>query len=88
VTHPFHPLSGSEFELVTTRETWGLARAYYHDARGELLSMPLAWTSARAVDPFVELSAGRSPFRVHDLLELAALLRGLAQDHRREGGHV
>ncbi len=77
MTHPFHPLRGAEFDLVATKQTWGVDRVYYHDAQGELASFPLAWTSVRPIDAFVELSAGRSPFRTADLLALAALLRYL-----------
>ena len=82
MTHPFHPLYDTQFELVTTAQTWGLDRVYYHDAEDHLSSIPLAWTSARAVDPFVELSAGRSPFRVSDLLALVAVLRDVEEADR------
>ena len=34
-------------------------------------SLPTSWTDAGAVDPFVALAAGRSLFRVSDLIELA-----------------
>ena len=73
MTHPFHPLSGREFELVSRRRNWGEDRVYYHDERGELGSLPTAWTDAADVDPFVVQAAGRSPFRVADLLALADL---------------
>jgi hypothetical protein len=36
--------------------------------------MLASWTSIGAIDPFVEVSAGRSPFRVSDLLELSRML--------------
>jgi hypothetical protein len=64
-------LSGKTFELVTVRHNWGDERVYYQDETGALHSLPLAWTSLAAEDPFVSLSAGRSAFRVVDLLELA-----------------
>jgi hypothetical protein len=38
-------------------------------------SLPADWTDLVAPDPFVVVSAGRSPFRPADLLQLAALLR-------------
>ena len=53
---------------------------YYHDDAGKLRSLPSAWTSVSAVDPFVVLSAGRSPFRVSDLLELSRLM-GAMDNH-------
>lgn len=88
MTHRFHPLRGAEFALVTAKATWGLDRVYYHDAEGTLVSMPRAWTSVRPCDPFVEVSAGRSPFRIQDLLELAALLRVLVRGEADRDGHV
>ena len=47
---------------------------------GTLRTIRQAWTSAAAVDPFVKVAAGRSAFRVSDLLALAALLDGLGGD--------
>jgi hypothetical protein len=40
-------------------------------------SLPADWTDLVAPDPFVVVSAGRSPFRPADLLQLAALLHDL-----------
>ncbi len=74
ITHPFHPLKGRVFPLVKCHRNWGEERVYYHDEAGELCSMPLAWTNLVKNDPFVHISAGRSAFRVSDLLELARLL--------------
>jgi hypothetical protein len=36
--------------------------------------MPAAWTSVGLIDPFVEVSEGRSPFRIADLLELSRII--------------
>ena len=74
VTHPYHPLLGKQFELVNYTFCWGEARVYFHDDRDRLCSMPAIWTSVGVVDPFVEVSAGRSPFRVGDLLELQRII--------------
>jgi hypothetical protein len=73
VTHPFHPLLGRQFEFVARGRNWGEDRVYYHDEGGELGSLPTSWTDVADVDPFVMVSAGRSPFRVADLLDLADL---------------
>jgi hypothetical protein len=73
-------LCGREFALVTYRHAWGEERVHYHDDAGKLRSLPSAWTSVSALDPFVVLSAGRSPFRVSDLLELCRLVGAM-------GGH-
>lgn len=77
MTHPFHPLCGQEFEFVARRNNWGEDRVCFHDERGELKSLPAAWTDVVEPDPFVVVAAGRSPFRVQDLLALAGLLSSL-----------
>jgi len=82
VTHPFHPLRGREFELVTYRQNWGEDRVYFHNDQGQLRALSAGWTSLRAEDPFVVISAGRAAFRTADLLKLAGLLQGL-----REASH-
>ena len=71
VTHPFHPLFTREFELVTYRYSWGEDRVYFHNDEGRLKSLPARWTSVRPESAFVVIAAGRSHFRVEDLLELA-----------------
>jgi len=71
VTHPFHPLFQQEFELVSYRQNWGEDRVWFQDKLGRLHSLPTSWTDVCAVDPFVSLAAGRSLFRVADLIELA-----------------
>ena len=79
MTHPFHPLCGREFPLVTDRHSWWGHHVYFHDDTGLLASLPAQWTSLFPVDPIVALSAGRSPFRVQDLLELAELIARIRQ---------
>ena len=75
VSHPFHPLFGQEFELVHCRQCWGEDRVFYLDEEEELRSLPARWTSAVAAEALVVLSAGRSLYRVADLLDLAKLTR-------------
>ena len=77
MTHPFHPLCGREYALVTYRHNWGEDRAYFHDDEGRLRSVPAEWTSLGADDPFVVVAAGRTAFRATDLLELASLIERL-----------
>jgi uncharacterized protein DUF5372 len=92
VTHVFHPLRGQEFTLVDQRNAWGEDRVYFHDDTGRLRRLPTAWTSAAPPDAFVALSAGRSHFRVEDLLQLVALIarqrpvRAPARERRGKGG--
>ena len=74
MTHLFHPLLGREFEVVETITVLGVERIHYTGDDGTLRTIRQAWTSAAAVDPFVRVAAGRSAFRVSDLLSLSALL--------------
>jgi hypothetical protein len=80
VIHPFHPLYGQQFSLVTVRNNWGEDRVYYHDEQGRLCCIPARWTDAVPADPVVVISAGRSPFRLQDLRELVRLLAALQQE--------
>ncbi len=68
---------------MTYRHTWGEHRVYFHDGEGHLCSLPARWTSVVAPDPFVAVAAGRSYFRMEDLLALSALLRSLQAVHKR-----
>ena len=77
VTHPFHPLFGQVLDVVVHRHTWGEDRVYYRDGHGLLTSLPAGWTSLVPEDVFVAVAAGRSRFRVPDLVDLAAVVRRL-----------
>ena len=81
ITHPFHPLRGTEYELVTRKLTWGEDRVFYYDSSGKLKSLVTNMTDVVAKDAFDCISAGQSAFRVDDLLELRSLL-----DRRKEAG--
>jgi hypothetical protein len=74
ITHPFHPHCGQVLDVIVCRAQWGEQRVFYRDPSGHRASLPVTWTSLAPADPYVAVAAGRSPFRVHDLLELAALL--------------
>lgn len=71
MTHSYHPLYQQELELVSYRQNWGEDRVWFQGGDGRLRSLPRSWTDAGGVDPFVAVAAGRSQFRVADLLELA-----------------
>jgi hypothetical protein len=60
--------------LITYRHNWGLDRVYFHDDNGELKLLPAAWTDVFPPEPVVALSAGRSAFRIEDLLELSRMI--------------
>ena len=55
----------------------GVGLVHYTDDGGTLRTIRQAFTSVAAVDSFARVSAGRSAFRVSDLLALAALLDSL-----------
>jgi len=75
VTHPFHPLLGLEYDLVGYAHSWGEHRVFFREPGEERVrSMPASWTDVDGPDPFLELAAGRTPFRVEDLLALVRLL--------------
>jgi len=50
VIHPFHPLSGRDFDFVERRENWGEDRVWLHDEDGQLFSPPAGWTDVAAPD--------------------------------------
>jgi hypothetical protein len=78
VTHPFHPLAGQRFDLVAERVAWGESRVFFLESgSGKLKSLPTAWTSLAAPDPFLHLAAGRTILRLVDLRALAELLHEL-----------
>ena len=59
------------------RQPWGEDRVLFLDEQEQLLSLPLGWTDAAPPNVFVELAAGRCPFRIDDLISLAGLLENL-----------
>ena len=83
VTHPFHPLYGQQFEILTCRHNWGEYRVSFYDTADHVRALPATWTSLVAPEPDVVLSAGRAAFRVADLLELSHLI-GRIEEGRKE----
>lgn len=77
MTHPFHPLRGRRFELLTYRKTWGEDRVFFEEG-GRLRALPADWTDVPEPLIFVTLAAGRAHFRPDDLLRLAELVEGQA----------
>jgi hypothetical protein len=73
ITHPFHPLCGSEHELVRRQIGWGEDRVFYYDTDGTLKSFMTNVTDVMTRDAFDHISAGRSAFRIDDLMELRRL---------------
>jgi hypothetical protein len=79
-------LYGRTFALVTHRHNWGEARVYYHDDEGRVCGVPVQWTNLAPADPFVVMAAGRSAFRLADLVELSRLLEHLTLVRTGPGG--
>jgi hypothetical protein len=65
--------------LVTRKLNWGEDRVFYYDPNGKLKSLLTNMTDVPSQDAFARVSAGRSAFRVDDLLEL----RRLFDKHKR-----
>jgi hypothetical protein len=79
ITHPFHPKRGMRFVLLSRRNNWGEDRVMYYDGKGRLCSLLTSWTDVLDQDPFALASAGRSWFRVDDLLRLSSMIGELKE---------
>jgi hypothetical protein len=87
VNHPFHPLYGQTFPVLSRRSAWGEARVQYLDPLTEQMrSLPIAWTSLATTDSFVRLAKGQAMLRLVDLQRLSARLHDLTADEPAEGG--
>ena len=60
------------------QQTWRQDRVFFFGEDGSMKSLPTSWTDVADPDVFVAMSAGRSPFRVVDLLALAELIDGMS----------
>ncbi len=58
---------------MTRKLTWGEDRVFYYEASGSLKSLTTNVTDVLERDAFDRISAGRSAFRIDDLLELRRL---------------
>jgi hypothetical protein len=74
IIHPFHPYKNIEFEIDSIRRIAYERRVFFFNTKGRKSSVPLHWTDIGPEDPFVAVSAGRSFFRVEDLLGLVRLI--------------
>jgi hypothetical protein len=75
VVHPFHPLLGQQFAVISCTKAWGEDRVSYINSVGQIDYMPTSWTDLNPTDPFVMLSAGRAFLRVPELTEMHRLIR-------------
>ena len=72
--------------MVTYYNFWGEQRVTFIDKKGDLISIPVYWTSLNAEDPYVKISSGRSNFRVEDLVNLRYLLDSIIGNQVKEEG--
>ena len=84
MTHPFHPLHGQQFEMLSYRHNWGEYRVTFYQTPDRVRALPAAWTSLAPPDPSVILAAGRAAFRVADLLSLARLIERIEEGYEEE----
>ena len=76
ITHPFHPLCGQTFLLLSQRVAWGEERVFFSDAHThQIRSFPLAWTDLALPDPFLVVAEGKAVLRFSDVQELTQFLR-------------
>jgi hypothetical protein len=79
-------LHGQRFELLTVKKVWGEDRVYFLDKKKRLRHLPTSWTDAVESSAFVTLAAGRSAFRLDDLIQLAELARTLRASRKEKRG--
>ena len=85
ITHPFHPLCGQTFPLLSQHYAWGEERVFFLDPqRQEVRSLPLAWTNLALPDPFLVVACGKAVLCWSDLQQLTQFLRD-KQTHRKAG---
>src|SRR5207244_10714411 len=75
VTHPFHPLYGQQFEILSCRHNWGEYRVTFYETADHVRGLPAAWTSIVPPDSDVILAVGRGAFRVGALLLLCPIIQ-------------
>ena len=76
IRHPFHPLCGQTFLLLSQRVAWGEERVFFSDTHThQIRSLPLAWTDLALPDPFLVVAEGKAVLRFSDVQELTQFLR-------------
>ncbi|WP_213182477.1 DUF5372 family protein [Desulfosarcina cetonica] len=83
IIHPFHPYRDIEFDIDSVRRIASGCRIFFYNTKGRRSSVPLQWTDIGLKDPFVVVSAGRSLFRVEDLLGLVRLIEEIYSASRK-----
>jgi hypothetical protein len=85
ITHPFHPLCGQTFPLLSQHVAWGEERVFFPDPQThEIRSLPLSWTNLTLPDPFHVLSEGKAVLRFRDLQQLMQFLKEEQAYHQED----
>ena len=78
---------GSELDGIRAKVEGGIRltmedgeRLYLEVAPEQIERLPVAWTSLRPPDPWIDVAAGRSLFRVEDLLRLVDLIASVGAE--------
>ena len=79
VTHPFHPLAGRGLRRVGEHANVIGRRILCQDAEGQVHAVPIEWTDITEPDLARQIGAGRTYFRVGDLLGLAELIARISR---------
>lgn len=66
------------------RQNWGEDLLYFYEDKNKLTSISARWTSISGEDPFIKVSAGRSLFRVSELLDLHLLIQNNKKKIKQE----
>ncbi len=77
IIHPFHPLYGREYILITHKLNWGEDRVSFKDENGDYHCIPVHWTDINPPDPFERCGDNDSYFRVSDLIEVKDIIHKL-----------
>jgi len=83
IIHPFHPLYGKSYILITHKLNWGEDRVSFKDEKGVYHCIPAYWTDVLPRDPYERYGDNDSYFRVDDLIELRELVRKLKNERWR-----
>jgi hypothetical protein len=83
IIHPFHPYRNIEFEIDHVKRIAYESRVFFFNTKGRKSSVPLSWTDIGPKDAFVVVSAGRSLYRVEDLLCLVRLIEEINSARRK-----
>jgi hypothetical protein len=83
IIHPFHPYNNIKFEIDSVKRIAYESRVFFFKTKGRKSSVPLHWTDIGPEDPFVVVSAGRSLFRVEDLLGLVRIIEEICSASRK-----